>query len=567
MSKYLARRLISASVAMLSVLTVGTHFAAAAGTTAEASAALSRLAAGKTGTLSVEWSKSGTDIKRLAGGPKLSTVDVAASAEHFLKDGKAIFGLEGFTLGAPKSRRGLGSTHLTFRKQYQGLPVFNVVIDVHVKSSGELTLVTSNSRSLKTQKAPVSTVPALTSAKAGEVASAELARTVLHDKAGAPIAAKVPTAGARELGFFETDAGDILAWRVSFGSVELIVDAKTGAVLAKRVLVQSVSANGTGKAFDPNPVYTLNNSSLRDNGDKNFAALSPAYKSVKLPSIKKTVSGGKTSYSLSGPYVRMMDISATNVPNSCMNGNAEVRQGPPVQSGSAFNYNRSQAGFEHAMVYFTIDRSERYIKSLGFPDLWNKPIRIDAHGITDDNSFYCPDPTGAGYIVYGNGGVDDAEDADVVLHEYGHALQDAASDGKYSGGGETGAMGEGFGDYWAYSTYHTGKWGDCFADWDGQGKCLRHLNTNKVYPDDIRNEVHADGEIWSRGLRDLFKKLGKTKADTIILDSHYFVPDQPQFADGLAALVAADEEAYGGANKVAICTVFAARGISDTSCD
>jgi hypothetical protein len=258
----------------------------------------------------------------------------------------------------------------------------------------------------------------------------------------------------------------------------------------------------------------------------------------------------------------MMDIGAANLPNTCIDGMTEVRQAPPTLSGSAFNFNRSQSGFEHTMVYFTIDRSERYIQSLGFDDLWNKPIRIDAHAITDDNSFYCPAPVGSGYIVFGNGGVDDAEDADVVLHEYGHALQDAASDGKYSGDGETGAMGEGFGDYWAYSTHHTGTWGNCFADWDSEGACLRHLNTSKVYPGDMEGEVHADGEIWSRGLRDLYLKLGKTKADTIILGSHFLIVDQPTFSDGLAALVDADKEVYSGANKKAICTVFKARGIT-----
>ena len=44
-----------------------------------------------------------------------------------------------------------------------------------------------------------------------------------------------------------------------------------------------------------------------------------------------------------------------------------------------------------------------------------------ADAFKDDNSFYSP---ATRKIKYGSGGVDDAEDADVILHEYGHAIQD-----------------------------------------------------------------------------------------------------------------------------------------------
>jgi len=44
-------------------------------------------------------------------------------------------------------------------------------------------------------------------------------------------------------------------------------------------------------------------------------------------------------------------------------------------------------------------------------------------------------------------------------HEYGHALQHNASQGRYSGNGQKGAMGEGFGDYWAFSVKSGGTYG------------------------------------------------------------------------------------------------------------
>ena len=47
-------------------------------------------------------------------------------------------------------------------------------------------------------------------------------------------------------------------------------------------------------------------------------------------------------------------------------------------------------------------------------------MRINQWGA--DNSFSTDKQDG---IRFGKGGVDDAEDAEVILHEYGHAIQDS----------------------------------------------------------------------------------------------------------------------------------------------
>ena len=57
-------------------------------------------------------------------------------------------------------------------------------------------------------------------------------------------------------------------------------------------------------------------------------------------------------------------------------------------------------------------------------------------------------------LRFGKGGVDDAEDAEVILHEYGHAIQDSQSR-RLRRSEEAGAIGEGFGDYWAATVSRT----------------------------------------------------------------------------------------------------------------
>src|SRR5262249_58383 len=151
---------------------------------------------------------------------------------------------------------------------------------------------------------------------------------------------------------------------------------------------------------------------------------------------------------------------------------------------------------------------------------------------------------GNSYLAFGDGGVDDAEDADVVLHEYAHALQDNAAPGmRYSADGETGAMREGFGDYWAFSARPKTKFDPaCWAPWDqNDGTCERSLKTGKRYPDYKGKDAHVDGEIWSQGLRELHLKIGKQAADTIILKSHSLVDPFPSFAQGADKLIDADD--------------------------
>src|SRR5262249_46790974 len=170
-------------------------------------------------------------------------------------------------------------------------------------------------------------------------------------------------------------------------------------------------------------------------------------------------------------------------------------------SANNFIYDRSSDGFSETMGYYYIDYAERYIQSLGFTNVNNRQQVFSANGIRQDNSFYSPSTQ---QITYGTGVVDDVEDEKVIVHEYGHSIQDNQKPG-FGSGAEAGAMGEGFGDYFGssisaqFSPFQI----TCGADWDSisystdNPPCLRRLDSTKHYPQDIVGEVHADGEIWS----------------------------------------------------------------------
>lgn len=56
-------------------------------------------------------------------------------------------------------------------------------------------------------------------------------------------------------------------------------------------------------------------------------------------------------------------------------------------------------------------------------------VRYDPSGEYDDNSYY---NTANGELTFGIGGVDDGEDADVIIHELGHGIHDWSCGGDYS---------------------------------------------------------------------------------------------------------------------------------------
>jgi len=325
--------------------------------------------------------------------------------------------------------------------------------------------------------------------------------------------------------------------------------AAVGATAAWAAAPGPGTSSGTGRVFFPNPVAQLHNESLTDQKDADYAALQPAYKPVTLTDLDG-------SGFLRGRWANVVSETGS----------------PAYSPTNTFSYNRSQDEFEQVMAYYWVTQAQLYIQRLGFGstrrpvNAESQDIRINQYGA--DNSFWTNHPKDE--IRFGKGGVDDAEDAEVILHEYGHAIQDAQVT-NFGSSPEGGAIGEAFGDYWAVTVTdtvtHNGFDVPCVADWDsvsytpGPSHCLRRIDTNKHYPEDVIGEVHADGEIWSRALWDIRNALGSTQADTIILESQFsFAPDTT-FAEAAAVTVATAQKIGGWKAAKAVTTAFANRGI------
>ncbi|HEX7828575.1 MAG TPA: proprotein convertase P-domain-containing protein [Thermoanaerobaculia bacterium] len=347
-------------------------------------------------------------------------------------------------------------------------------------------------------------------------------------------------------------------------------DAETGAIVRRIPLFYY--ATKAARVFDVNPVVATNDPSLQDRNDAASAVPSNAYRDVQLLDVAE-------SGTLRGPYVSIVDLQTPSI--------------APVDASGSLVFDREQDGFEDVHAYFHIDRNQRYVQSLGYKDsraIAPYAIDVDAHATSGtDNSFFLPSLTtiGRGTLFFGEGGTDDAEDADLLIHEYGHALLEWIAPGTFGGANtsEARALGEGFGDYWAFSAHHdarvaSGRDPFCFADWDARcweddasqqcsyapgTDCLRRLDGTNTMADYDRTAhtgvEHENGTIWSSALREIHQAVGREVADTIILESIFDVPAQPTFATAARLILRADEMLYRSAHASAICAAMTSRAI------
>ena len=331
--------------------------------------------------------------------------------------------------------------------------------------------------------------------------------------------------------------------------MKLALSLAAAAVLAAIVPTTAVAAStGTGTVFLPNPVADLQDQTLTDRKDTDYPALQRAYHDVALTNLDG-------SGRLEGDWANIHSQTGKDV----------------VSATNTFRFHRDQDGFEQVMAYYWITKAQLYIQSLGFGTTYppvnreSQDVRINQYG--GDNSFSVDKQD---VIRFGKGGVDDAEDAEVILHEYGHAMMDSQQTPfGFGPSEESGAIGEGFADYWAgtvSSRFAPTPDEACIADWDSTSytttvpHCLRRLDGDKLYPADLDGEVHDDGEIWSRALWDIRAAVGATKADTLILLGQFDMPDptMPQLA---ASTVNAAQQVYGNSVAKQVQQAFQARGI------
>ncbi len=408
-----------------------------------------------------------------------------------------------------------GPSGETFRYYHtvNGVEVFDSSVAVHVSNNNQ---VTYHASTFDSAVETIDTKPSISENDAlnaainelkieGNIAQKEI-KLYVYDKLGSTqLVYRVTTMSEFRMGNWET-----------------IVDAKTGKVLStqdiaiyekdggreKNPIKPTVLATGTAMVFDPDPLTKTGSAyggNYSDNNDQTNPQLDAARTAVTLLDIEFD----GTNYKLKGPYTEIAELGSPST-------------GLFLQTSPDFDFTRDEQGFEAANCYHHIDKSFRYINDdLGIPlvSIYNGGVvRYDPHGANGaDNSFYS-----AGSLQFGEGGVDDAEDMDVVLHELGHGLHDFITNGSLS---QVNGLSEGTGDYWTNSYKRsTGFWDDTepayyyVFGWDGHNPFWngRVTNYGAMYPGGLTGSIHTDGQIWATVLLEIWEEIGREKMDAAV---------------------------------------------------
>ena len=450
-----------------------------------------------------------------------------------------------------------GGQHFTYIQKIQNIPVYHAGITVTVNNAGVISFVSSTYQphvTIKTNQYKISSTAAM-----------QHAREYLKFTSSGPMVS------GSDLMIFTKESNEVrLVYRVQImvpdprGDWEILVDAGSGAVLqARNLLRYQTAADGQGMVWDPDPVTVVDmyyGGSFIDNNDADSEVLN----NLRIPVILNDLKYLNGQYYLEGPYVKLEDIDDSPADNF-----------PVLTDPAGFNFTRHQQEFEDVMVYYHIDQAGRYLDYLGFNISGLMAFHADPHGLNGgDNSYYSPLENNC---VFGEGGVDDAEDADVIWHEYNHAImQNIQPWMQYHG--ETAAIEEGSSDYWAasYSRSRSGfAWGQLFV-WDagitsandltGTFWSGRRCDLDWHYPEDYdftATKGHKNGQIWSSALMHIWSDLGRDVTDRLFIQAIYLWGKNPDFHDAAEAFMHADQLLYDGRHLADIVYWFDYHGLID----
>lgn len=314
----------------------------------------------------------------------------------------------------------------------------------------------------------------------------------------------------------------------------------------RSLLFEYPSAFGArGLVFDPTPMVSLNNTSLIPGS----AIPRGAYLEKELLNLRNTGF-------LDGSYV-----TTRGTRNRIKRENGDFRI---LDSSQAFG---------EVMAYYHIDRLQTYVQSLGFRRANPRAVKVVVNGLSGINSEYRPSSNS---ILLGTGGAPDYQDAEIILHEYAHAIHSTINS-PFGRDNVSVNLAEGFADYLALSqTYamKTGRFQRLFACWDASAhlqnptssgiRYWRKLNRNSNFSDfsPLNGRNNKLVSFWADVLWEIREKLGPRRADALALGHLYVINSRFSFFDAAVAIVEFNRRKFDDLDKAKLVNIFRRRGIA-----
>ncbi|MEE8600186.1 PepSY domain-containing protein [Euzebya tangerina] len=475
-------------------------------------------------------------------------------------------------------------THLTFVQQHDEVSVRGAQFIVHVRENGE---VIGASQSLTETLPGDGVTEELTADEAFEIAEKAVPGTVVGD----------PTTTATWL---EVGTELRLGWEVQVTTEDppagyaVVVDATDGQVLSVDRLSTDHSYrtppdNGTEARDGAGHAEVAGRDEVAQAGGCN----APAPPSACIFVVDPIYASGNPGISPAQANSTLVGVPLANLTNPAggdLIGRYAQITPPSLAAYSDPDGVHGQGGrggqditFESGMTYYWIDYSQQIVQELGYRYHADDPVDFEpiARDFPDNAQYLFLEDL----IRMGSGGdgVNEAEDAQGIIHEYGHALLQAAVPNIRTEEGI--AFHEGFADLASVFTTLEFRNGDveCLFHWAEQGVCIRRVDRELVYPDDLRFEVHLDGEIFTGAVWEIFRQVldretgltpnqcqdRQTNPCDAVRDQVYgtllgslpFLTPTLDLNDAATAFAVSDQTFYASTNADIIQQVFAARGL------
>ena len=277
-------------------------------------------------------------------------------------------------------------------------------------------------------------------------------------------------------------------------------------------------AEGTGNVFSPNPTSSAKTpygvDGFVDGDDSNNPDLEGELMTVTLQALS-IGNNGTGPYQLQGSYAWCIDHVAP------FDGNFS-------QNSPDFLFNRSDRAFEAVNCYYHIDKNVRYIvNELNVPNPASGSYAYDPHGGNFNISVWNYLPPRMHFGEGGTGNVDHAEDANIILHELGHAYHMYLTN--YNNNNSKEGLNEGLVMYWAQSNIRDCELAGVWDEWDpefhenpewGGRPGFNPYTTNYTVPyQPPLSDTHTNGQHIATALMRIRTVLGQFKTDKLLLEA------------------------------------------------
>ena len=312
-----------------------------------------------------------------------------------------------------------------------------------------------------------------------------------------------------------------------------------GRVLDSLDLIRRADTLITAKVFAPDPLSRANvpyGGLYVDGNDGNAAVLDSLRQTV---AVRVTWNGSGFVLANAAASIQEFDPPSVTV---------------PVLASPSALFSRSDAEFEMINALFHLQAWKARMTSLGYGAMvpYSIPVDVNAYGGADQSAFdYATNPP---RLYFGEGGVDDAEDPDVLVHEYGHAMCYGAAPGTNISI-QRQALEEAICDYFAVSwslEWSPNRWADVFT-WDGHnafwsGRSALNI-TQKMYPGLVFTGPYSHTNVMVDALVRGRQRLGGAVMDGLVMEALYSLSSSTSFAQFAQAVLYADTVKYAGAHS------------------